>query len=157
MTQEIIAVEHDRSFSLSPRGNRTSSLIRVFELSLNGSRIPSYQPELIQAEPTNKWADSVVQTLYEQVDNAGEPNTLHAIGLRSPDLEPFPLRLNDYGDLGLQELGTWSAQAGFRQRDAIEEFIQDENTERTFDFSLCLLYTSPSPRDQRGSRMPSSA
>ena len=140
VTQEIIAVEHDRSFSLSPRGNRTSSLIRVFELSLNGSRIPSYQPELIQAEPTNKWADSVVQTLYEQVDNAGEPNTLHAIGLRSPDLEPFPLRLNDYGDLGLQELGTWSAQAGFRQRDAIEEFIQDENTERTFDFSLTRHY-----------------
>ena len=24
-------------------------------------------------------------------------------------------------------------------------------------FTLCLLYTSPSPRDQRGSRMPSSA
>ena len=25
------------------------------------------------------------------------------------------------------------------------------------DYYLCLLYTSPSPRDQRGSRMPSSA
>ena len=25
------------------------------------------------------------------------------------------------------------------------------------DFLVCLLYTSPSPRDQRGSRMPSSA
>ena len=25
------------------------------------------------------------------------------------------------------------------------------------DFVACLLYTSPSPRDQRGSRMPSSA
>ena len=24
-------------------------------------------------------------------------------------------------------------------------------------FQICLLYTSPSPRDQRGSRMPSSA
>ena len=24
-------------------------------------------------------------------------------------------------------------------------------------YSVCLLYTSPSPRDQRGSRMPSSA
>ena len=24
-------------------------------------------------------------------------------------------------------------------------------------FAVCLLYTSPSPRDQRGSRMPSSA
>ena len=28
----------------------------------------------------------------------------------------------------------------------------------TFDIiGICLLYTSPSPRDQRGSRMPSSA
>ena len=26
-----------------------------------------------------------------------------------------------------------------------------------FDVGVCLLYTSPSPRDQRGSRMPSSA
>ena len=26
-----------------------------------------------------------------------------------------------------------------------------------FGFRACLLYTSPSPRDQRGSRMPSSA
>ena len=25
------------------------------------------------------------------------------------------------------------------------------------DYQICLLYTSPSPRDQRGSRMPSSA
>ena len=25
------------------------------------------------------------------------------------------------------------------------------------DYMCCLLYTSPSPRDQRGSRMPSSA
>ena len=30
--------------------------------------------------------------------------------------------------------------------------IRDEE-----DFKTCLLYTSPSPRDQRGSRMPSSA
>ena len=30
--------------------------------------------------------------------------------------------------------------------------------EEQFDYVLgCLLYTSPSPRDQRGSRMPSSA
>ena len=27
----------------------------------------------------------------------------------------------------------------------------------TYDNNICLLYTSPSPRDQRGSRMPSSA
>ena len=28
---------------------------------------------------------------------------------------------------------------------------------RTTRYKACLLYTSPSPRDQRGSRMPSSA
>ena len=36
----------------------------------------------------------------------------------------------------------------------------DEFTARfvkSFVFNSCLLYTSPSPRDQRGSRMPSSA
>ena len=41
--------------------------------------------------------------------------------------------------------------------------IDRKNTELTIDFGEvillgdCLLYTSPSPRDQRGSRMPSSA
>ena len=34
----------------------------------------------------------------------------------------------------------------------------DEVTDQKFlDYDFCLLYTSPSPRDQRGSRMPSSA
>ena len=35
---------------------------------------------------------------------------------------------------------------------AMEEFIRESPAA-----SICLLYTSPSPRDQRGSRMPSSA
>ena len=34
----------------------------------------------------------------------------------------------------------------------------DSDLDEEFDqFVTCLLYTSPSPRDQRGSRMPSSA
>ena len=36
-------------------------------------------------------------------------------------------------------------------RDQVERRVSGELTED------CLLYTSPSPRDQRGSRMPSSA
>ena len=36
--------------------------------------------------------------------------------------------------------------------DRITELLEDDNYK-----SRCLLYTSPSPRDQRGSRMPSSA
>ena len=39
--------------------------------------------------------------------------------------------------------------------DAEIEVLFDNIAERLID--LCLLYTSPSPRDQRGSRMPSSA
>ena len=39
------------------------------------------------------------------------------------------------------------------------KILSDEGvkTNVTLCFSACLLYTSPSPRDQRGSRMPSSA
>ena len=43
--------------------------------------------------------------------------------------------------------------------DELEQFIQTKSawaTQVTL-YNYCLLYTSPSPRDQRGSRMPSSA
>ena len=36
--------------------------------------------------------------------------------------------------------------------DALAKFTKEAS-----ETTLCLLYTSPSPRDQRGSRMPSSA
>ena len=38
---------------------------------------------------------------------------------------------------------------------AVREILVDALT--VYSLELCLLYTSPSPRDQRGSRMPSSA
>ena len=41
------------------------------------------------------------------------------------------------------------------QEKVIEAFI--ENNPKISQLRDCLLYTSPSPRDQRGSRMPSSA
>ena len=34
----------------------------------------------------------------------------------------------------------------------VRKYLEEENK-----YTDCLLYTSPSPRDQRGSRMPSSA
>ena len=40
---------------------------------------------------------------------------------------------------------SWASKLGEREDDE-QELLED-----------CLLYTSPSPRDQRGSRMPSSA
>ena len=35
--------------------------------------------------------------------------------------------------------------------------IRDQLAQKYIEVQICLLYTSPSPRDQRGSRMPSSA
>ena len=43
---------------------------------------------------------------------------------------------------------------------AVAEFIGMNTTDETISVTMsnvCLLYTSPSPRDQRGPRMPSSA
>ena len=36
-------------------------------------------------------------------------------------------------------------------------FVYVDDNSRELETYICLLYTSPSPRDQRGSRMPSSA
>ena len=42
--------------------------------------------------------------------------------------------------------------------DAVNEaYFRKEVAPHVKDAWICLLYTSPSPRDQRGSRMPSSA
>ena len=41
--------------------------------------------------------------------------------------------------------------------EAFEELKDWTSHKESFNPFICLLYTSPSPRDQRGSRMPSSA
>ena len=45
------------------------------------------------------------------------------------------------------------------ERFAVHALSAHRNIHKLFERALqfCLLYTSPSPRDQRGSRMPSSA
>ena len=55
-------------------------------------------------------------------------------------------------DVNTSTLATWLSSLGIKVNEVrvipdIEKIIID----------TCLLYTSPSPRDQRGSRMPSSA
>ena len=52
-----------------------------------------------------------------------------------------------------------SRGAGICLKDGVEAIAKGDNGsgEIIVRFKDCLLYTSPSPRDQRGSRMPSSA
>ena len=59
-------------------------------------------------------------------------------------IEPFGIE-PDFSSLGLEP----AEVLGFQTEEELENAINL--------LSICLLYTSPSPRDQRGSRMPSSA
>ena len=49
------------------------------------------------------------------------------------------------------------AESGDLEDGDLELPEEEENEEGLIRYHFCLLYTSPSPRDQRGSRMPSSA
>ena len=42
-------------------------------------------------------------------------------------------------------------------KDTVSKFVIGMNNEAWFEGDICLLYTSPSPRDRTRSRMPSSA
>ena len=55
----------------------------------------------------------------------------------------------------LQEIQTYPVSSEITTSRTIDGITSTINA--TLDGSTCLLYTSPSPRDQRGSRMPSSA
>ena len=63
-------------------------------------------------------------------------------------------------------LGGKEYEKCMEMKNAVDKVAEKEAINMTFscvngtsaeDCMICLLYTSPSPRDQRGSRMPSSA
>ena len=73
-----------------------------------------------------------------------------------PDMHTYPMTLQPHADRVLKRLYNdgvrlqlWTCRSGKALDEAIE-FLQHKDI-------LCLLYTSPSPRDLSTSRMPSSA
>ena len=61
-------------------------------------------------------------------------------------IDVVSLDVNDDGQISLAELNDDLEAENPEEFAALKSLVSD-----------CLLYTSPSPRDQRGSRMPSSA
>ena len=60
---------------------------------------------------------------------------------------------DSFGDLGVAD-----SDAFYRAVNSVKNgFIRTEADELQYNLHICLLYTSPSPRDKRQSRMPSSA
>ena len=57
----------------------------------------------------------------------------------------------------VQKKGIKAPLQVYRALDKLVELGKIHKIESRNAFIACLLYTSPSPRDQRGSRMPSSA
>ena len=107
--------------------------------------------------------------------NRAKANIAAAIGTRIPsasmadkdDLKsidgvgPFiEKKLNDVGIYTYEQVSQLDAELIQHITDAIQFFpgrIQKDDWVGQARGLICLLYTSPSPRDQRGSRMPSSA
>ena len=91
-------------------------------------------------------------------NNTGKTAVLEAIDLAlGPDrLNRFPVVDEHDFHLGRYLTGDGTVPIG-------QQFIDDEfgNLDKLFsdenDTTICLLYTSPSPRDRQKSRMPSSA
>ena len=54
-------------------------------------------------------------------------------------------------------VGKVQAVYSYKEREGIPLVSGYEYDHKVAEVKICLLYTSPSPRDQRGSRMPSSA
>ena len=59
------------------------------------------------------------------------------------------------GAFGAHGLVDFLAELHLEDQELVTKRLGDWKT--AAQYQICLLYTSPSPRDQRGSRMPSSA
>ena len=75
-------------------------------------------------------------------------NLLKARACPTDDSDPFMVSLK-------KEYETWAAEMNAKKKAEFE--ANNPAMMANKEYRACLLYTSPSPRDQRGSRMPSSA
>ena len=102
-----------------------------------------------------------VQSVREAARNTQCKNNIRQIALAAMNYESanqrFPpgllskaLRTQSLNDGEPQELGILVHLLPFIEANNVADLIEPT-------LNPCLLYTSPSPRDQRGSRMPSSA
>ena len=82
-----------------------------------------------------------------------------AIALEHSGLQHDKVEVDLYGSKGFtkKDLKAVETQAGLSPKGYIPVLSIDDETLRESTACVCLLYTSPSPRDRQKSRMPSSA
>ena len=108
-------------------------------------------PNLVGNTSTDSDPDSTGLTVLETL-TSGEENDTYDAGF-IPDFDlALIIDLAEEQDLEVQEGDTVCFNI-----EIFNQGIADAYDINIANYTPCLLYTSPSPRDQRGSRMPSSA
>ncbi len=138
-TTEIFPVQRDLSIVLQPAVGETG-LYRIFELEFDDQPLPVYRPEVAVEESREEWADQVVPAVYLEAELSNDPENLDLISLRSPDLDPITVGLEDQYLLGRQELGTWGFDFGFERRRALEEFPRNGAPDQFFNCRISRYF-----------------
>ena len=126
-----------------------------------GAREKSKEIEALRAELTKSYQEKEVRFLKRE--KAAELEIANLERKRAEVTARLQRRLMSLREgLGKQE-GEWEERINLleEERDEAQAKVAEAEQKRLQDHQAwvkaCLLYTSPSPRDQRGSRMPSSA
>ena len=106
---------------------------------------------------TTAWLNGLLAELWPQLSGALSEKIGTAVGKKLARISPLGLNLSfkEFG-LGNEAISLLSVRKVGRVKDT-NEVILDFDMRWCGDPSICLLYTSPSPRDATLSRMPSSA
>ena len=117
----------------------------------------NYQPENALSafngeNPAGTWTLRIIDLL---IQDGGFLESFHLQICADSDRQLF----SQFEDSNLNGCGTNSLASSFQVSNDFDGPVQISaiSVNSNLDIQLCLLYTSPSPRDQRGSRMPSSA
>ena len=114
------------------------TVLKLFATSYLGDEVPiRIRPSFFPFTEPSVEADYYWNGKWVEFGGAGivDPNVIQAVGYDPEKVSGFAF------GLGVERLC----------------MIRHKITDIRYLFTNCLLYTSPSPRDQRGSRMPSSA
>ena len=96
--------------------------------------------------------------LFDDAQRRPEEDDLAFYDFLSRTKESQERKVEGYLDAAGEALGISSISNRRNRIAELREKIADTRRDlTTYQRKRCLLYTSPSPRDQRGSRMPSSA
>ena len=125
--------------------------VAVLFLGLGGLIVGGTKYSIMDNEKKqNEIAADLVQQ-YEKLPQMGDPkiSSLHRLVSTTQNFLEAPLRLSLFSD--------FQCPACKKLSDMVPKIAKRYAGKINVQYFFCLLYTSPSPRDQRGSRMPSSA